>query len=213
MMNPEIFKQIEEAIVTMDAETARRLAAALLDTGTSGGELLDRALIPALDRVGALFGSGEYFLPEMLMCVHIYTGIFARIEPELKGAAARLRGRIMLGTVAGDNHDIGKNIVAALLQGSGFEVVDIGFNVPAAAFLAKARQFRPQVIGLSALLTTTMPEMKAVIDLFKTEGDRDDYRFIVGGAPVTQAFADEIGADGYGEDAQAGVQLVRRLVG
>jgi 5-methyltetrahydrofolate--homocysteine methyltransferase len=211
-MEQEMLKSLEDAVVAMKIEDADQLSREITATGISAADILNKALIPALDRVGTLFGSGEYFLPEMLMCVHIYNGIFERIETELKQGNFKFRGRVMLGSVEGDTHDIGKNIVAALLQGNGFEVIDLGINVSAKTFLEKAKEVQPQIIGMSALLTTTMVEMKKVIDLFNTEGVREQYRLIVGGAPVSREFAEEIGADGYGREAQAGVELVKRLI-
>lgn len=211
-MGQEMLKSLEDAVVAMKTEDADQISREITGAGISAADILNKALIPALDRVGTLFGSGAYFLPEMLMCVHIYNGIFERIETELKQGNFEFRGRVMLGSVEGDTHDIGKNIVAALLQGNGFEVIDLGINVSAKTFLEKAKEVQPQIIGMSALLTTTMVEMKKVIDLFNTEGVREQYHLIVGGAPVSREFAEEIGADGYGREAQAGVELVKRLI-
>ena len=210
-MSDEILKKLENALVEIQMDEAGDLMNQALEAGITGVDILNKALVPALDRVGVLFSDGDYFLPDVLMCVNIYNQAFKLIESDLKAGDYEPKGKVMLGTVKGDTHDIGKNILSALLQGNGFEVINLGMNVPAETFLAKAKETEPDIIGMSALLTTTMPEMKATIDLFIKEGLRDKYRFIIGGAPVTQDFARQIGADGYGEEAQAGVNLVKRL--
>lgn len=211
-MSDELLKQLEDAIVEIQPDHATALMEKIMDATVPAIDILNRALVPALDRVGVLFREGDYFLPDVLMSVNIYNQAFALIEPELKAGNYKAKGTVMLGTVKGDTHDIGKNILSALLQGNGFEVINLGMNVAAETFLEKAREARPDIIGMSALLTTTMPEMKNTLDLFEKEGLRSDFRFIVGGAPVTQDYADQIGADGYGEEAQAGVALVKSLL-
>jgi 5-methyltetrahydrofolate--homocysteine methyltransferase len=211
-MSEDILKKLEDAIVGIQVDGAGAAMQTAMEAGIPGVEILNHGLVPALNRVGVLFRDGDYFLPDVLMCVNIYNQAFRLIEPELKAGNYEPKGKVMLGTVKGDTHDIGKNILSALLQGNGYQVINLGMNVPAETFLAKAKETEPHVIGMSALLTTTMPEMKATIDLFGKAGIRDKYRFIVGGAPVTQDFADRIGADGYGEEAQAGVELVKRLI-
>ena len=210
-MSDERIERLREAVVKMDQGLAEDLAREALASGAPALDLLGRALIPAMETVGSLFGDGTYFLPEMLCAVDAYNRCFALIEPELKEGDFEPRGRVLLGTVEKDIHDIGKNILAALLQGNGFEVMDLGTDVAPAVFLEKALEYRPHVIGLSALLTTTMMEMKNTVELFRRSGERDRFRIIVGGAPVTEAFAREIGADGYGDEAQIGVELVRRF--
>ncbi len=205
-------KELEEAIVQMDADITEGLAIKLLDSGTGASVILKEALLPALDRVGALFRDGDYFLPDVLMCVKAYDNSFKIILPKLKEGDYTSRGKVLLGTVEGDIHEIGKNILFALLEGNGFDVLDMGVNVKAEAFLAKAKEWSPNIIGMSSLLSTTMPAMKQVIDTFAKVGLRNNFKFIIGGAPVSQRFADEIGADGYGEDAQSGVELVKRLL-
>ncbi|MFH2129413.1 MAG: corrinoid protein [bacterium] len=211
-MSENRLAKLTEAIVQINMEEALELAARIIADGIPALEILNGALVPALDRVGVLFRDGEYFLPDILMCVSIYNQIFAQIEPDLKQGDYKSRGRIMLGTIKGDTHDIGKNILSALLQGNGFEVINLGMNVPPEVFLQKAAETEPDVIGMSALLTTTMPEMKNTIDLFVKSGLRDRYKFVIGGAPVTQEFADQIGADGYGAEAQSGVDLLKQLL-
>ena len=204
--------KLTESIVQIDVNGALETAEAVFASDIPAVEVLNKALVPALDRVGVLFRDGEYFLPDVLMCVSIYNQVFERIEPELKTGNYKSRGKVMLGTVKGDTHDIGKNILSALLQGNGFEVINLGMNVPPETFLEKAKEIEPDIIGLSALLTTTMPEMKNTIDLFKDAGLRDKYKIVIGGAPVTQTFADQIGADGYGAEAQSGVDLLKEML-
>lgn len=212
-MASENLDDLMKAVVEMKFSEAGDITRKALESGTSAVDILDKALVPALDRVGVLFRDGDYFLPDVLMCVKAYENSYSLIEPALREGKHASRGKVLLGTVEGDIHEIGKNILAALLQGNGFEVVNIGANVKASVFVEKARENRPDVIGMSALLTTTMPAMREVIDAFRNEGMRDSFKFIVGGAPLNQAFADQIGADGYGEDAQSGVDLVKRLIG
>ena len=210
-MSTEYLEQLQEAVVKMNVDDAEDLTQKALEASADAMALLKQALIPAMETVGELFGDGSYFLPEMLCSVDAYNKCFVLLEPLLKQGDFKPRAKVMLGTVENDIHDIGKNIVAALLQGNGFEVIDLGTNVTPDTFVQKAKEYSPDVIGLSALLSTTMSEMKNIVDLFKESGIRDRFRIIVGGAPVTQQYADEIGADGYGDEAQTGVELVRQF--
>jgi 5-methyltetrahydrofolate--homocysteine methyltransferase len=212
-MSQEIVEELRQSVIDMKFEDTEALTKKGVSSGISAVDIINKALLPALDRVGVLFREGEYFLPDVLMSVKAYSNSFKVLEPLLKEGDYKARGRIMLGTVFGDIHDIGKNILAALLMGNGFEVIDVGVDVKPEVFLAKAKEEKPDVIGMSALLTTTMPGMKDTIDVFTEAGMRGQFKFIIGGAPLSQRFADEIGADGYGEDAQSGVELVRRLLG
>lgn len=211
-MTEKIFEELMAAVVDMKHEEAAEITRRGIESGLSAVAILNGALIPALDRVGVLFQEGDYFLPDVLMSVKAYNGSYQILEPLLREGEYVSKGLIMLGTVEGDIHEIGKNILLALLQGNGFDVVDLGVNVATDSFLEKAKEINPDIIGMSALLTTTMPAMKDVIDLFSEEGIRNRFKFIIGGAPLNQRFADDIGADGYGEDAQAGVELVKRLM-
>jgi 5-methyltetrahydrofolate--homocysteine methyltransferase len=212
-MSQELFNEISQAIIDMRFEEAEGITKKVLAAGVSPVDIINKGLLPALDRVGVLFREGEYFLPDVLMSVKAYDNSFKVLEPFLKEGDYTSRGKVMLGTVFGDIHDIGKNILAALLMGNGFEVIDAGVDIKPEVFLEKARAEKPDIIGLSALLTTTMPAMKDTIDVFVEAGLRDSFKFIIGGAPLNQKFADEIGADGYGEDAQSGVELVKKLMG
>jgi 5-methyltetrahydrofolate--homocysteine methyltransferase len=211
-MTKDILEDLKVAVVDMKHDEAAAITRRGIESGLTAVDILNRALIPALDRVGVLFQEGDYFLPDVLMSVKAYNSSYQILEPLLKEGEYVSKGLIMLGTVEGDIHEIGKNILLALLQGNGFDVVDLGVNVATDTFLEKAKEINPDIIGMSALLTTTMPAMKDVIDLFSEEGVRNQFKFIIGGAPLNQKFADDIGADGYGEDAQAGVELVKKLM-
>jgi 5-methyltetrahydrofolate--homocysteine methyltransferase len=212
-MSHEILDGIGQAVIDMRFEDTEGLTRDALGAGIKPVEIINGGLLPALDRVGILFREGDYFLPDVLMSVKAYNNSFKVLEPLLKEGDYKARGRIMLGTVFGDIHDIGKNILSALLLGNGFEVIDVGVDVKPEVFLTRAKQDLPDIIGMSALLTTTMPSMKDTIDVFTEAGLREKFKFIIGGAPLNQKFADEIGADGYGEDAQSGVELIKRLMG
>jgi 5-methyltetrahydrofolate--homocysteine methyltransferase len=173
--------------------------------------ILNEGLIPAMGEVGCRFEAGEYYLPEMLVSAQAMKASLNLLRPLLVERKVEPMGRVVVGTVQGDLHDIGKNLVSMMLEGAGFEVVDLGVDVPPGKFVEAARG--AQVIGLSALLTTTMPTMGRVIPALKEAGVRDQVKVIVGGAPVTQAFADQIGADGYGPDASSAVRKVKELLG
>ena len=212
-MSQQAIDSLTDAVVKMRFDDTPELTEKCKASGMSAVDILKKVLLPALDVVGKLFKDGDYFLPDVLMSVKAYEGAYKLIEDELKAGAYKARGKIMIGTVEGDIHEIGKNILLALCQGNGFEVQDLGINVSPQTFLEKAKESEPDIIGMSALLTTTMPVMQEVIELFTSEGLRDKYKFIVGGSPVNQKFADDIGADGYGEDAQSGIELIKSLTG
>ena len=181
-----------------------------LGCGVSVRKILDEALIAAMDRVGVEFSRGDIFVPEMLMAARAMKAGLEVLRPTLTKTGEPPKGKVMLATVQGDVHDIGKNLVGMMLEGAGYEVVDLGVNATPENILERAQQERPNVVGLSALLTTSMPSMQKTLNLFKDE--EAPYPVIVGGAPVTQDFADHIGADGYGENAPMAVATVHRLV-
>ncbi|HAM70490.1 MAG TPA: cobalamin-binding protein, partial [Verrucomicrobiales bacterium] len=170
-------------------------------------------MIPAMDEVGRRFERSEYFVPELLLSARAMKASMELIRPLLAARGTEPLARVVIGTVRGDLHDIGKNLVASLLEGGGFEVHDLGVNVAPEAFVAAARDREARIVGMSALLTTTMGSMKATVEAFRKAGLRDRVKLMIGGAPVTQEFADEIGADGYGVTAPAAVALAKRLVG
>jgi len=204
-----IFKGILEG----DMPAVEQATQAALDAQMSPGEILNQAMIPAMDEVGRLFEENEYYVPELLVAARAMKAGLAILRPHLVATGIEPKGRVALGTVKGDLHDIGKNLVGIMIEGAGFEVIDLGVDVSPAQFVDAVKDKDAQVIGMSALLTTTMPGMKRTIEALNQEGLRDRIKVIIGGAPVTQRYADEIGADGYGRDAAAAAKLVKQLLG
>ena len=203
-------QDIFQAVMTFDEASVKKLVQAELDAGTNLDAVLNEGLIGAMDEVGKRFSEGELFVPEMLMAAQAMKAGLEILKPLLAEGATTSKGTVVIGTVKGDLHDIGKNLVAMMMEGAGFNVVDLGVDVDAAKFVAAARDNKANVVALSALLTTTMPAMQATINAIKEAGIT--VKTIVGGAPVTQAFADQIKADGYSDDAPGAVELARRLI-
>jgi corrinoid protein of di/trimethylamine methyltransferase len=201
---------IFEAILAFDEEKVKDLTRAEIDAGTDIDSMLNDGMIAAMDEVGKKFSEGILFVPEMLMAAQAMKGGLAILKPHLSGGSAASRGKVVIGTVKGDLHDIGKNLVSMMMEGAGFEVIDLGADVEVEKFVQAAKEYKADVVALSALLTTTMPSMEATIVALKEAAF--PVKIIIGGAPVTQAFADKINADGYGDDAPGGVDLVRRLI-
>lgn len=205
--------QLYDAILTGDAKRAELVTRAALEAKVDPNELIRQYMVPAMDEVGRRFECNDYFVPELLIAARAMKTSLELITPHLAGAAAQRAGRVVIGTVQGDLHDIGKNLVASMLEGGGFEVIDLGVDVPAEKFVEAAREKEGTIVALSALLTTTMNMMKRVIEALDAAGLRSSTKVMVGGAPVTQQFADEIGADGYSDNASAAVALARKLAG
>ena len=203
---------LREAILTGDAGAAAGAAHVALAAGVTPVDVIADGISPAMAEVGRLFEEGEYFVPELLISARATKEVFSILRPLLAEIGAKPAGRVLLATVEGDLHDIGKNLVGAMLEGAGFEVVDLGVDIPAARFVSAVRDSRPQIVGLSALLTTTMPAMKTTLEALDAAGLRSEVKVMVGGAPVTQRYADSVGADGYGETATAAVDVARRLI-
>jgi 5-methyltetrahydrofolate--homocysteine methyltransferase len=203
---------IYESILNGDARTASLSTREALADGVLPMELVTGQMIPAMDEVGRRFESEQYFVPELLLSARAMKTALALIRPLLEASGAQPAGRVVIGTVKGDLHDIGKNLVASMLEGGGFEVVDLGADVAAQAFVDAVKTHRPDIISLSALLTVTMPSMRNTIAALEQAGLRGQVKIMVGGAPVTHQFAREIGADGYGENATAAVALARRFM-
>jgi 5-methyltetrahydrofolate--homocysteine methyltransferase len=201
----DIFK----AVLAYDEAQVKSLTQAELDAGTDIESILNDGLISAMDVVGKKFSEGELFVPEMLMAAQVMKGGLEILKPHLGSDSAVSKGTVVIGTVKGDLHDIGKNLVAMMMEGAGFNVIDLGVDVDAEKFVAAAKEHNAQVVGLSALLTTTMPAMEATVNAIKEAGINT--KTIIGGAPVTQAYADQIGADGYSDDAPGAVELARSL--
>jgi 5-methyltetrahydrofolate--homocysteine methyltransferase len=208
---PDLDK-LQEAIIQGDAIAARNLTGEALNQGAAPLELLDQHLVPAMDEVGRRFEAGEYFVPELLISARAMKAALELLRPLLAARGAQPLGRVAIGTVKGDLHDIGKNLVAALLEGGGFEVIDLGVNVAPEQFIAAIHERGAHLVAMSALLTTTMPAMKTTIDALKQAGVRNRVKILVGGAPLTQKYAEEIGADGYSESAVGAVALARKAV-
>ena len=205
-------KSLHDAVLNGKAADARSLTEQALAQGADPLELVNHAMMSAMDEVGRRFECSEFFVPELLLSARAMKGALELVRPLLARRGDKPVGRVVVGTVRGDLHDIGKNLVAAMLEGGGFEVIDLGVNVPPEKFVATAKEKDAQVVALSALLTTTMPAMKTTIEAIRQAGLGDRVKVFVGGAPVTQKFADEIGADGYSESAPGAVALARKAV-
>jgi 5-methyltetrahydrofolate--homocysteine methyltransferase len=201
-----------DAILKGDAKTAKSVTEQAVKDGMEPLKLIQDHMMPAMGEVGRRFECNEYFVPELLLSARAMKAALELLRPLLAKGGAQSAGRVVVGTVKGDLHDIGKNLLAAMLEGGGFEVTDIGVNVSPEQFVSAVKQKQPQVLALSALLTTTMSAMKDTIEALKRAGIRDQVKILVGGAPVTKKFADEIGADGYAENAAAAPALVRQLL-
>ena len=200
------------AIVEGDAKRAKALTESAIAVGIRPKTLLDDYMVPAMDEVGRRFETNEYFVPELLISARAMKWSLEVIKPLLAQSGAQPMGRVAIGTVKGDLHDIGKNLVAAMLEGGGFEIVDLGVDVGPEQILEAYQKQPIDIVALSALLTTTMPSMKMIIDKLAEAGLRDKVKVMVGGAPVTAEYAKEIGADGYSDNASAAVVLARSLV-
>ena len=208
-----VLKEIATKLYAGDNQVVAELVQAALDQGLKPAEVLNGGLMAGMDLVGVDFRDDKLFVPEVLIAARAMHAGLDVLHPFLATGDITLAGKVMIGTVSGDLHDIGKDLVAMMLEGSGFEVVDMGTDVAPESFVEAIRKEEPDLLGLSALLTTTMPNMKVTIDTLAEAGMRENLKVIVGGAPVTQEFADEIGADGYAPDAGSAIDLVRTLLG
>ena len=183
-----------------------------LESGLGPDKMLFDALIPSLEEVGARFERGDYFVPEMLIAARAMQGALDILRPLLAASGAKSTGTFLMGTVKGDVHDIGKNLCNIMLEGAGFTVIDLGVNVPPEKFISEIERVEPDIVGMSAFLTTTMPMFKANINALEKAGIRDKVIVMVGGAPVTQEYADAVGADGYSADASSAVKKAKQLI-
>ena len=202
---------IKDAVIGGKHAEIKGLVQQALDAGTDPGTLINDALIAAMDVVGKDFGEGKIFVPEMLVSAMTMKSGLEVVKPRLGSGESRSRGTVIMATVKGDLHDIGKNLVSMMLEGAGFKVLDLGVDLSVEKLIDQVKAVNPDVLGLSALLTTTMPEMQKVIAELKSQGLRDKVKVLVGGAPVDRAFAEKIGADGYGSNAAEAVELARRF--
>jgi 5-methyltetrahydrofolate--homocysteine methyltransferase len=208
----DYLEEIKTLVIGGRHKEIEPLVQSAIDNGVDLDGIVNQALIPAMDVVGRRFEEGAIFVPEMLVSAVTMKRGLALIKPHLSGLQTGSKGTILMGTVKGDLHDIGKNLVIMMLEGAGFQVIDLGVDTSVERVVEQVRQVTPQVLGLSALLTTTMPEMKRVIEVLEAEGLRQTVKVMVGGAPIDARFAEKVGADGYGKDAAEAVQLARRLV-
>ena len=204
---------IYEAILDGDTNLVEEHTRAALDSGQSADTILKQALIPAMNEVGDLYEAGEYFVPEMLVAARAMKAGLAVIKPLLVDSDVEPVGKVVIGTVKGDMHDVGKNLVAMMLEGAGFEIIDLGIDVGAEKFVSAVEEHGADVVAMSALLTTTMVNMRSTVEALESAGLRDRVKVIVGGAPVSDDFAREIGADGYAADAGQATKLAKGLVG
>jgi len=213
-MVEDIFAAMKQSIVDGEREEAVALARKAVTAGIDPLAAINQGFVLGLDEVGAQYGCGELFLPDLVLAAEAMKGAVAVLEPELarRGAVRQVLGRVVIGTVAGDIHDIGKTLVATMLSANGFEVHDLGVDVPIAAFAQKAREVEADIVGVSALLTTTMVKQRDVVEALDDLGLRPRVKVMVGGAPVTAAWVKEIGADAFSEDAIGAVAVARRLV-
>lgn len=204
--------KLYEAILTGDSKSAVAITKEALAAGTDPLEIVNGQMVPAMDEAGRRFECEDYFVPELLLAARAMKGALELIRPLLAERGTEPAGRVVIGTVKGDLHDIGKNLVSSMLEGGGFEVLDLGADVAPEKFVEAVRERNPDLVCLSALLTVTMPSMKTTIEALKDAGLRDRVRVVVGGAPITEQWAREIGADGYGANAAAAVPLARKLI-
>jgi 5-methyltetrahydrofolate--homocysteine methyltransferase len=204
---------IKNAVIGGKHAEIKALVNQALDAGLDPNTIINDALIAAMDVVGTDFGSGKIFVPEMLVAALTMKSGLAIVKPRLAAGQGQSRGTVIMATVKGDLHDIGKNLVSMMLEGAGFKVMDLGVDLSVEKLIDQVKAVQPDILGLSALLTTTMPEMQKVIGELKTQGLRDKVKVLVGGAPLDRAFAEKIGADGYGANAAEAVELARRFAG
>ena len=205
-------EKLYTAVLEGDAKTSAAITKQALDEGVEPLALVTNTMVPAMDEAGRRFEAEEYFVPELLLAARAMKAAMALIRPLLVASGAKSAGRVAVGTVKGDLHDIGKNLVASMLEGGGFEVLDLGADVSPEKFIEAVKEKGAQVVCLSALLTVTMPAMKTTIEALKKAGVRESVKVLVGGTPVTAQYANEIGADGYGENANSAVALTRKLL-
>lgn len=207
----EILKEIYKVVLNGEISEVPKAVQKAIDDGISANLILDSGLITAMKEVGRLFEEGEFFVPEMLISAHAMQGGLNLLKPLLVDSGVQPKGKVIMGTVKGDLHDIGKNLVSMMLEGAGYEVEDLGTDVSSEIFVDKLKE-GADIVGLSALLTTTMPSIGTTIQAINEAGLRDSVKIIIGGAPITQEYADEIGADGFAVDASRAVTLADSLM-
>lgn len=207
------FSLIKKAVVEFESDKIKYLIREFLDKGASPNDVLEQGLIPGMKEIGRLFAIKEYYVPEVLLGSEAFYAGFELIKPLLVQSAITKKGKVVIGVVQGDIHDIGKNIVKVILEANGYEIIDLGRDVPNEKFIESIIEQKPQILALSSLMTTTMVQMENIIKLLNRKKLRKTIKVIVGGAPLNQEFATKIGADGYAEDAAGAVRLVENLAG
>jgi len=208
----EDLKKLYDAILTGNLKSAKEITQQALAAGADPQAMVQQYMIPAMDEVGRRYEANEYFVPELLISARAMKASLEFIRPLLIASGAEPAGRVVIGTVKGDLHDIGKNLVAAMLEGAGFEVIDLGVDVSPEKFITALNEKKAGLVAMSALLTTTMNSMKTTVEAMKAAGVRNNVKIMIGGAPVTEKYAEEIGADGYSTNANGAVALARKLV-
>jgi len=205
------FSSLAQSVIDGDLDRVLEHVQRCLAENVSPQNIMEEHLIPAMSEVGRLFEEGEYFVPELMVSARAMQAAMKVLNPLLTDSGVKKIGRVVIGTVKGDFHDIGKNLVASMLEGGGFEVIDLGVDVSPEKFAEAAREMSGTLVAMSALLTTTMPQMQKVIEQFESEGLRSTSKILIGGAPVTSEYAKKIGADGYSDNASAAVALAKEL--
>ncbi len=208
----ELFEKMAEVLIAGKQAEVKSLTQEALGKGAAARDILDKGLLAGMDVVGQRFKAGDMFIPEVLLCARCMHGAMDILKPLLSEADAAGVGTYLIGTVEGDLHDIGKNLVSMMLEGAGFQVIDLGTNITAQQFVEAVKEHKPDILGLSALLTTTMPRMEETIQALKEAGIRDQVKIMAGGAPVTQDFIEKIGGDAYGANAASAVEKAKELV-
>lgn len=206
------YQDLADAIIRGDSAASKEIAQKLVNQEVKPAEILNDGLLPGMDVVGKKFKANEMYIPEVLISARAMHAAMDILKPLLTETGLHARGIVVLGTVQGDLHDIGKNLVRMMLEGAGFTVVDLGIDVPSEKFIEEAKKNNAQILALSALLTTTMPAMKNVIEAVRVDSEVKNIKVIVGGAPINQEYADSIGANGYAPDASSAVDLVEKLL-
>ena len=207
----DILNEIYDCILDMDDEAIGGKVQEALDEGISPQEILEKGMVSAMDEIGRQYEAGDFFIPEMLVCAETMKAGIEVLRPHLSNAGVEPAGKIVAGTVKGDLHDIGKSLLCMMLEGAAFEIIDLGADVDEAKFIEAVKEFKPDFLAMSAMLTTTRENMKTVIDLLEENGLRDQVKVLVGGAPVNQDFAEKIGADGYASDANRAVAMIKKM--
>lgn len=209
----ELFQKLSDAVVDMDEDSVKQFSYKVIEKGIDAFEAIDNGLSKGMDRAGKLFEEEEYFVPELLMCADAMNAGVEILKPHIKIKGLRKKHNVVIGVIEGDTHDIGKNLVKLMLETSSFNVIDLGRDVPPQTFVDRAIEEKAEIIMISSLMTTTMDEMGDVVAILKKQSIKDRFKVVVGGGPVSQSFADKIGADGYSKDAANAVKLCQKIVG